>query len=34
MEEQEKRRGLMLYSLAKEIQKLKPWKIFLELDVF
>jgi hypothetical protein len=34
MEEQEKTTWLKLYTLAKEIQKLEPWKIFLELDVF
>lgn len=34
MEEQEKTKWLKLYTLAKEIQKLEPWKVFLELDVF
>lgn len=34
MEEQEKTKWLQLYTLAKEIQKLEPWKVFLELDVF
>ena len=34
MEEHEKNIWLKLYSLAKEIQKLEPWNIFLELDVF
>jgi hypothetical protein len=34
MEEQEKAKWLTLYALAKEIQKLEPWKVFLELDVF
>lgn len=34
MDEIEKSTWLQLYSLAREIQKLEPWKIFLELDVF
>lgn len=34
MEENEKAKWLELYALAKEIQELKPWKVFLELDVF
>lgn len=34
MEENEKAKWLELYTLAKEIQKSEPWKVFLELDVF
>jgi hypothetical protein len=34
MEEQQKAKWLQLYSLAKDIQKLEPWKVFLELDIF
>lgn len=34
MEEQEKNLWLTLYDLAKDIQNLEPWNIFLELDVF
>lgn len=34
MEEQEKAKWSTLYSLAKDIQKLKPWEIFMELDIF
>ena len=34
MEEHEKTTWLKLYSLAKEIQRIEPWKNFLELDVF
>jgi hypothetical protein len=34
MEEQEKSLWLTLIHLAKDIQKLEPWNVFLELDVF